>query len=480
MRLLITLLILACSDRCFGFSLLGPFLPWQTESLGYNYGEELGGPQDLGDEYRWNVPIITYAFDQSFLDFFRDPGVVAVEQALAVFNALDPASQIDLNLQPRAVRGFNYRAQAAGLIDLKSTVMAVLIEQLGLAGAERFVWTLRDRQVVPPDTNGHGFFTNYLVIQRNFDPYTWEPSSYVNGIRYSYSIFEGSSADAVEYAPGIQGVPPFSSVSFWGSYSAEPGPEGAYLRRLSRDDVGGLRYLLHPSNLNLEELLPDVQSPDEQEIVRRALRPGIDKITFSPFLPSVDGSMTYDYWDTFMSNNVARQQLVRRVIVEPDITFAAADLGTLTNSVVPRVVLRDAPWRSQPAVPGPGVIKPPIHISFAKLGLGGLAYAEAPQINPTPQWGFFAGVNWLVRFPVGTQYELPGTIDVTSGTTNGIRTVTWRMTGVPTFQYNLETSTDLRSWSFLTNIVDTNGDFSFQFQIDSHIPQQFFRAFRRH
>jgi hypothetical protein len=44
------------------FSLLGPFQPWQTPELGFNvFNTELGGPAELGQEFRWNTPIITGA-----------------------------------------------------------------------------------------------------------------------------------------------------------------------------------------------------------------------------------------------------------------------------------------------------------------------------------------------------------------------------------------------------------------------------------
>ena len=68
------LLLLALAVRPVnGFSLLGP-LPdnpggggeaWQTVDLGYGADDAIGAPKNLGEEYRWNLPIITYAFDPS-------------------------------------------------------------------------------------------------------------------------------------------------------------------------------------------------------------------------------------------------------------------------------------------------------------------------------------------------------------------------------------------------------------------------------
>ena len=42
------------------FALLGPFEAWQTPELGYNpLGTDIGAPKNLGEEYRWNVPVIS-------------------------------------------------------------------------------------------------------------------------------------------------------------------------------------------------------------------------------------------------------------------------------------------------------------------------------------------------------------------------------------------------------------------------------------
>ena len=70
------------------------------QTLGYQQPGDIGGPMDINEEYRWNVPVVTYAFDQSFLDYFGSNGVAAVEQAIGVINELPPASSIDLDQLP--------------------------------------------------------------------------------------------------------------------------------------------------------------------------------------------------------------------------------------------------------------------------------------------------------------------------------------------------------------------------------------------
>ena len=75
------------------FSLLGPALPsngadnWQNAVIGYDlayadttlpggpeYLGDVGGPRNIGEEYRRNVPVIYYTYDTSFLGFLGPMG----------------------------------------------------------------------------------------------------------------------------------------------------------------------------------------------------------------------------------------------------------------------------------------------------------------------------------------------------------------------------------------------------------------------
>ncbi len=135
-----------------GFSLLGPDnQDWQTPELGYNFGSDIGGPHELGEEFRWNTPTNYYAFDQNFTDFFGSNGVWAVEQAIAVFNRLSNVSAYSPGLTevPLETRRINYRAQQLHLMDLKSATMGLMLEELGLADAERYIFSMRTRDVQP-------------------------------------------------------------------------------------------------------------------------------------------------------------------------------------------------------------------------------------------------------------------------------------------------------------------------------------------
>ena len=177
------------------FSLLGPYDDYQTIVISYQIpGEDLGGPQNLGEEYRQNIPILYYTYEQSFLDYFGSNGVVAVDQAFNVFNALTNVSSYSADLAEWALEAqrVNYQAQALGLVDLKSATMQVLAEQSGLANPDRFTWTLHGRDV---GSGGCPADVSYLVIKRNFDPVftpldQLQNSSYVNGTLYSYFITE--------------------------------------------------------------------------------------------------------------------------------------------------------------------------------------------------------------------------------------------------------------------------------------------------
>ena len=119
--------------KTFGFSLLGPYADWMTETNGFRQPGDIGGPMDLGGEYRWNVPVVTYSFDASFMAYFGSNGVAAVESAIGILNSLPPASQINPSNYPPEVTLINYQAAAQGLIDLKSETLFQLIQQLGLA-----------------------------------------------------------------------------------------------------------------------------------------------------------------------------------------------------------------------------------------------------------------------------------------------------------------------------------------------------------
>lgn len=379
------------------FSLLGPIgaHPWQTPAIGYDWGGfDIGNPMNLGEEYRWTTPVITYAFDSSFLNYFGQQGVEAVEEAIQVFNDLPRASDINLDDYPTENRRLNDLAAALGIQDVKSTVMTTLLELMGLAEAERWVWALRSRTT---RTVGGVTITNYLVVQRNFDPVTFEPTNRVNDVLYNYVVTEFEDPDFADALETFDPLAfPFSSVT--SGRGGSPGYfgllPGQLYAGLTRDDVGGLRYLLRRNNYNVEQLitntflapgfvptpvggagggtvpwlpavigtnqvaptLPPGTTPFTPWIgltnittnvfgtnitnilaIDVALRPGVEKITFrrvnfDSLLGQAFPPFTNTYNDTVISNFSRVTQRVQRVLTQPDLVFGVADLGLTTDN----------------------------------------------------------------------------------------------------------------------------------------------------
>jgi len=433
------------------FSLLGPLKdqnnpsfnaqgindPWQGApygdkpgGIGYGIGGDIGGPMLPTEAYRWNVPIVTYAYDYTFLQYFGTNGVNAVEEAIAILNALPPVSQMSATLSefPLDTKAENQTAGSLGLLDLKSLALSFLLEELGLANPERFVWGLRGRIQI------QNLVTNYSVIQMNYDPLTIEPSRYVNGVLYNYVIFDDlgvpSYATAAEWYQLDPLYQPYSSVAGGlGSPDLQLGSSpdalfglagigllsGQYFRGLTRDDAGGLRFLLSPNNRVFETLLPTVLpsrgggggspwSPvlgtnvfgtnvggisniigtigtNFPNFVRTALRPGVDKIQFQrvPLFGTNFSPITLRYTDRFYNptNGRASKQTVERLVFVPDIIFDVRDLGA-PGEFIPALAARTTAddWTNNAAINsflgpaglgGPGLVTPPVVITFSDM-----------------------------------------------------------------------------------------------------------------
>ncbi len=255
-------------QTAWGFSLIGPLSgspggqPWQISTIGYQIDGDLGTPRNLGEEYRRTTPVMYYACDAAFLDYFGSNGAVAVDQTFGILNSVltngvdsyNYSSQVSTNLFPFETLGINNTAQTLGLVDLKSELLVEMTEQLGLADAVRWTWTLTDRFVVPGDTNPCPADIQYLVAQYNFDPITWSPSAFVDNTLFGYNIIDNCTgtpepeADAVETA-----TPPFNHPVTDGGFI------GGYFTNLTWDDVGGLKYIYSTNNFNNETPFPGSQ-----------------------------------------------------------------------------------------------------------------------------------------------------------------------------------------------------------------------------
>ena len=246
------------------FSLIGPTNaePWQVHDLGYQLLIDVGGPMNIGEDYRRNMPILYYAFDENFLDFFGTYGAAEVDKAFAILNNLTNVSSYspDLSEIPLEARQFNQTAGALNLLDLKSEALFLLVEQMGLADAIRFTWTLHDRTAGANCPIGN----EYLVTKRNFgivpsDLDQLQYSSYVNGVLFTYYIHDycanppGNAplSEAIEIGVDVpiyaDQFAPVSSV--W----EVPLLEGGFYSGLTRDDVAGLRYLYRAGHVHWED-----------------------------------------------------------------------------------------------------------------------------------------------------------------------------------------------------------------------------------
>ncbi len=316
------LLVLA-GQTARGFALLGPapFTPggdlsqplpttfgdaWETLNVGYGLSslntsqpggpvwlQDLGGPKNVGEEYRRNIPVLYYAYDANFAGFFGARGEQAADQAFAIMNqfftnypnGVDGYSA-DLSEFPFNSQHFNPTAQNLYLTDLKSVTLHLLVEQMGLAEPERYTWTLHDRYQSPtPCPVG----TSYLVVQRNLAD-TDQPlgvgsgtlySPYVNNVLYTYGIadkcglplpewqsvaipfpvqptavgYTAVAANDFEFAPEQETAGIFISGNQVQStgVAALGGLElGGFYTGLTRDDAAGLRYLMTSNNINYE------------------------------------------------------------------------------------------------------------------------------------------------------------------------------------------------------------------------------------
>jgi len=410
------------------FTLYGPFDTWQVERIGYNlpFNVDIGGPMNLGEEYRWNIRTITFGFDESFKNYFGARGVEEVRKAVAILNSLPPFSKMsyDLSEFPLNTKRINHRAAALFIADLKSEALATLMEQMGLTSPERYAWCVRRRDEFPNNV------VRYAVIRRNFDPVTWAPSSYVNGVLYTYNVYEFTGTvtfcDAIEF-PVDPLAETYTSVASAGNgwFGGVLLP-GEFFSGLTRDDVGGLRYLYRPGNYNIEALVSNTTASGSSpftvaggvgsNVVNVALRPGVDKITFvEAKYDSTLGAfitLTNNSTDSYVTNSTLMTQRTSRILVQPDIVFTAADLDFA-------ILARTGPvgWANYDALngqivlAGPGVITPQAAITFNKVGPWNVNFNNSVQFTesgafPSFVWGSFDGsTNAPVLYPQGTSLE---------------------------------------------------------------------------
>lgn len=270
-RFLLVLLLLTVGGRAtFGFTPLGPANEtYQVQPIGYNLtppastlaneggGSDVGAPKNIGEGYRYNTRTLYYSYDANFLNYFGSNGVSAIDGAFSILNNLSNVSSYssDLNEWTMNSSRLNYRAQALSLLDLKSAALSMMVEEIGLAQPDRWAWALHDRFPIPgaPCPN-----VEYTIIERNFDPVTLQYTPYVNGVLYDYFIIELCGllpanpfapllADAVETV-----VDPVQAADSYSAVAAANYHVGTFYTGLTRDDIGGLRYLMATNRMVVE------------------------------------------------------------------------------------------------------------------------------------------------------------------------------------------------------------------------------------
>jgi hypothetical protein len=466
---LLSVLIGLTAPQVGAFSLLGPYSAWQTSDIGYDLpaitGQENGGPRLRGDEYRLSTPVVTFGFDGSFVEYFGAPGMQAVQDAFATFSGLTNFSSMSANLgeYPLKADGVNPLAQTLGLIDLKTTVMASTLEALGLTAPDRWIWSIRAR-FVPPSG-----IPQYSVANLNFDPATGLPSRYVNGTLYSYvirEIFDNAGAvvgyDAREI-PVDAAAPTIALASLIRNDSEEvrdgrllraTGVLGRYFTGLTRDDIGGLRYIYRSENLNYEAApagsvrgsgtvstigsSASLDSPwsivggtstigtnavgtggigNVRQLVNLGVRAGVDHIRFirvdlDPILRVSPAPVVVSYPELVISNGLVISQIVVRTNARPDYLISAADVGVVEEQPVEALVenmtfLNNGSTLTGNAE-GPGNIEPVFGIQFSKLGLYNLNSGNSDEQDGFRGflWSSFDGsTNAPTVYPVGTRLE---------------------------------------------------------------------------
>ena len=314
--LLVGALLLVGVESSRGFVMIGPMLDAERNNVApavdFNITDDLGGPKDLKQFYRWNNPHLTYSFDQSFVRYFGLEGMDAVHEAFGVLNDFFiPAdgSYKGVSSMDFARDGFlsnynttwlNTTAQNAQIIDIKSLTLGMLVNQLGVGNPHRYAFTAAG---ITENTTLTQWSFN--VRLKNFDPQTWQPTDVINGVQYSYRMIH----DAVPQAGGALTPPTFVDMeeftsdtsgnawtavggivdAFYGNtgiywtdtptafnfgvyYDGNNAMGGQYQPRhaLTYDDVGALKYMYRTNNFVRETLDVDVLSPSPMGLVEPA------------------------------------------------------------------------------------------------------------------------------------------------------------------------------------------------------------------
>lgn len=258
----------------FAFSLVGPKETWQTAVIGYTLLQEIDypdgpwnlingpewtfAPKNYNEWYRWAQPVIYYTYSPTFINYFGPAGITAVDSAFTILNGVGNVDAYSPNLAefPQDEYRENYTANSLHLFDLKSSLLEQLMPILGLADPEYFTWCIRNKIPIPGASCP---VFDWQVVQRNFDPLTIAPTKYVNGnlFTYQFLIFCPPGPDRQDTVEFL--IDPEDTYRTAVATPKISVPNILYMgyfhTGLTRDDVGGLRYL-YSTNRVAQELAP--------------------------------------------------------------------------------------------------------------------------------------------------------------------------------------------------------------------------------
>jgi hypothetical protein len=478
------MLLFASTFESCAFALLGPVQPWMQATNGVILSGDIGGPMNVSNGYHWNVPVVTYGFDQSFLNFFGSNGVAAVQSAIQILNDLPPASKVVLTNYPLYTQAQNYDAASLSLYDLKSQTLSLLLEHLGLAQPTRNVYVLK--QWTPAfigqsdQIDWAGWAIPDYIVQRNFDPQTLSPTPYVNQSLYTAEVISGPPQNFMNI---------FDADPFQTAYNAVADGllnPGVFYTGLTYDDVGGLAYLLSTNNINYETLLSGVVGvgTDANSYVNGAWRPGVDKITFIPqpvdpqsgaFLPT-----TNYFTDNYLTNDVLMQQQMARIISQPDFLFSAGNDSFRTGTTN---WINNAAMNINTDGSGPGIIPPPVTITFQKTGdyfySADNGWSEDSVQNISMFSGTFDGsTNVPIVYPVtqtgNTAMVVRVLLSHSNYPPNNFQSFEWSPVSLAGTVYALQTSTNLTTWNTLF-VVTNNGSVCTYRNVNANSSSRFYR-----
>jgi len=427
------------------FSLIGLRPDWQTDRRGYSSDF---GPMNIGEEYRWNVPTVYYGFDNSFLEYFGAKGVEEIDKAFQILNSLPSMSSARLDDFPFDTRRPNSRAQALNLLDLKSTTLGFLMANIGLESPIRYVFTLGD-VIDAPCCN------LFVMKRRNFDPDTLMPTSFINGRLWTYrDIFCICTPIQIAFPvntpvdPLAYNEPVAASFDLFSRFAV-----GQFYTGLTRDDVGGLKYIYNRGNQNYETIVGGVVGTgggpwggvggtNLSNFATNGIRSGVDRVTFVRLdFDSLIGEtlqpITNSFDETVITQRGAIQQSIGRIVAVPDILFAAADTTTragftITTTVGPNgeiasetisftesspiwalIAHRFIGTRANPVIngaiaAGPALLAPGHWIVFNNAGPQGINdpfFVAETNAVPVYTWGSFDSSTNISIYPFGASIE---------------------------------------------------------------------------